>query len=399
MSANRLLLVGVESLDELVSKDELNMESGGWEVTSTSDGKQAISKLENESWDAIVAKQDLPDMVGSELLLHVSKCTADGLRVLIVGNKDDAGSFDASNSAHRIISTPIKLDTFNNMLKNSIELRQTISNDRIRSIVSSVSSLPTLPEIYEKLVSEMNKEDVSVQNISNLISQDIGLSAQMLKMANSAYFGLSQRISSVTQAVNMLGMQTVSTIVCATSVFDKNSVSAVEGYSIEHIRDKCLRVATSARTLAHSFGMPSQVVEDSLLAGALHDVGKLLMLGHFKNEFKDAIDIVNSQQMPLYLAEIEVLGVHDAQLGAYLLSSWGFCDPIVEAVAMQYTPDKTPVPELNALCAVYLASVFHTHENARGNILNESVSGEYLESLGLTSQTDMVFSLCRASTA
>ena len=248
-------------------------------------------------------------------------------------------------------------------------------------------------------MSEINKEDVSAQKVSALISQDISLTAQVLKMANSAYFGLSQRIASVIQAVNLLGMQTVTTIVCATSVFEKNAVPEVEGYTVEHIRDKCLRVATSARNLAHSFGMSSHVVEDSLLAGALHDVGKLFMLGHFKQQFRQAIEIVKAQQIPLYLAEQEVLGVHDAQLGAYLLSTWGFCDPIVEAVAMQYTPDQTPVPELNALCAVHLASVFHANENARGNVLNESVSSSYLETLGLSDQTDMVFSLCRASIA
>lgn len=302
MSANRLLLVGIESLRQLISDDEFNGDQENWEITSLADGKQAIEMLKSGTWDAIIAKQELPDMEGRVFLKEVSGHTLEGLRVLIVDNQDCACSFDTSNSAHRIIAAPLAPSTLDNLLKNSIELRQQISSNRIRALVSSIDSLPVLPEVYEKLVFEMNKEDVSVRSVAGLITKDIGLSAQMLKLVNSAYFGLSRRISDVTQAVNMLGMQTVSTIVCASSVFEKNAVEGVQEYSVKHIRDRSLRVATSAKTLAHSFGMATQAVEDSLLAGALHDVGKLLMLGHFKKEFKQALEIVDSQKMPLHLA-------------------------------------------------------------------------------------------------
>jgi len=147
--------------------------------------------------------------------------------------------------------------------------------------------------------------------------------------------------------------------------------------------------------LAHAFGLNRSVSEDALMGGMLHDVGKAVLLTEFQSELTESVERAAQREIPLHEAEKEILGVTDAEIGAYLLSLWGLPHSIIEAVAHHYDPHKSPQPMMNATTAVHLAYALDSDEVKR--VRDQSLSAidmEYLTSLGIADQIASFQNFC-----
>jgi len=221
--------------------------------------------------------------------------------------------------------------------------------------IEAIKNLPTLPEIYNRLMSELSKPEVAMNQLAKIISHDVAISAKVLQVVNSAYFAMPRKIENMLQALNILGFETVKGIVLAAGIYQADGLTKVQGFLPQEIYGRAIGVGTKARFLAYSFDLDRTAVDEALTAGLLHDVGKLVLLTSFADEFKKSLERSISEAIPLYEAEEKELGVNDAAIGAFLLTNWGIPQQIIDAVAMHYAPSKWGNRTLDVGAAVHLA--------------------------------------------
>lgn len=221
-------------------------------------------------------------------------------------------------------------------------------------ILEKVSIFPSMPQAGIKLRALLVKEDVSTAEIEEILRRDPGLAANVLRLANSAYFGIPNKVSTLKHAVILLGVQRFSKI-AVTACMNKVMDSAVEGYGLSpgEIWLHSIAVSTTAEALAKNRKLPQ--TSDFFTPALLHDLGKLV-LGEFVKKEHSNIESLISKGVPLVIAEKEVLGTDHAEIGALILSKWRFPEDLINAVQWHHYPEGVEnsnlLPEI-----VYLANL------------------------------------------
>ena len=209
-------------------------------------------------------------------------------------------------------------------------------NEMPNNIKMEVSSFPSMPQAAVKLRNLLKKDDVPMIEIENILRQDPGLSTNVLRLANSAHFGLTQKVGSLKQAVMLLGVKRFEQIAIS-ACMNKTMDKAVEGYDLSagELWLHSIAVATTAEALAKFLKIDESY--DVFTPALLHDMGKLV-LGKFVKEESKQIESIVSQKMPLDVAEHMVLGTDHAEIGALILDKRSFPLGIVNAVRWHHDP-------------------------------------------------------------
>ena len=225
---------------------------------------------------------------------------------------------------------------------------------KIQQIMAKVNSFPSMPTAASKLLSLINDPEMSVSQVEDVLRLDPGLTANVLKMTNSAYFGLPSQIGSVRQAVVLMGSKKLVQLVlssCVHSVMEK----PVAGYDLPpgELLRHAIAVSVAAEDLVRELKIHAADVV--FTAALLHDVGKLVLGGFVKDELEEIEDRATGK-ISFEAAEQCVLGTNHAEVGALILKHWSFPPEIVEAVQWHHTPDAGGEPG-NLTDIVHVADV------------------------------------------
>jgi putative nucleotidyltransferase with HDIG domain len=206
----------------------------------------------------------------------------------------------------------------------------------IDQISDRIKSFPAMPGAALKLLALADAPGATVQQIEDILRQDPGLTANLLKLANSAYFGIPSKVGSVRQAVMLLGLKRLVQMVvtaCANAIMDRG----VPGYDLPagELWRHSLAVSAAAKGLARELKI--EAADEIFTAGLLHDVGKLI-LGQFVQEDYAQIENALAQGLTFESAEAVVLGIDHAGIGAKVLSQWSLPENIVHAVRWHHAP-------------------------------------------------------------
>ncbi|MCP4566663.1 MAG: HDOD domain-containing protein [FCB group bacterium] len=399
MPQRRILFVNRENTAHSKLTDLLINSTEEWVSNSAADCEQALAILaEDGPFDVVISEMEGPGIDGIDMLKTIRELYPGTTRYIVSDSDNREAITRAMAYAHQCVPRSIPVDKFAKLIDNSLGIRKILSDKNLLDRISAIDSLPSPPEIYKKLVGEFQSENVTIQKISDIIKQDVGITAKLLQIVNSAYFGLQTHVESPMHAVNLLGLDTVKSVVMAAGTFNQLKADNLPGFSCEAIYDRSMAVGAGARLTATAFGLDRRESDSALMAGMLHDVGKLVMLGYFPDELMEAAKISQEKKITLHAAEKEVLGVSDAQMGAYLLSLWGLPDSILEAVALHYDPNQTPSPIINTLTTVHLAYALDYDQinNVRDDKLS-AVDLEYLDQLNLKDQLEDLRNFCTAA--
>ena len=234
------------------------------------------------------------------------------------------------------------------------EEERPIKNDISEKIMTKVSTFPSMPRAGIKLRALLAEKDVSIDDIEGILRYDPGLATNVLKLANSAYFGIRQKVGTLKHAVMLLGVKRFAQIAvsaCISKTMDK----AVEGYGLSpgELWLHSIAVATTAEALAKYNKIAGTI--DVFTPALLHDMGKLVLEEFVKEELQQ-IQSLAAKGVPLDLAENMVLGTDHAEIGALILGKWSFPSDLVNAVRRHHTPER--IKNLNLQSAiVYLSNV------------------------------------------
>ena len=214
--------------------------------------------------------------------------------------------------------------------------------------VRRIKNLPTVPGIVAKIARMVENPETSAAEVGRLISQDQVLSAKVLRMANSAFFGMSRKISSISQALVILGFEVVKGLVLTSSVFDmiQKSMAGLWEHSIG-----CAAASGAVATL-----LGRDDAEEILVAGLLHDLGKVVLALNLPEEMSLVRAKVAKGDVLFYEAENEVLDFDHSELGQWLAEHWNLPESLAEPMRLHHRPEKAVLkPECTAI--VHIADI------------------------------------------
>jgi HD-like signal output (HDOD) protein len=254
----------------------------------------------------------------------------------------------------------------------------------LRALVSSTASLPSTPGIYRQLIPLLQREDVSARDIGTMLAKDMGMTAKVLQLVNSSFFGLGRHIANPEDAVVFLGVETVKALAMSVSAFSCFSTSKCPRFPIDDLQRHSSGVAWVAREIAKSQKVPKRFLDDTFVAGLLHDVGQLVLVSNRAREYDKLLATIGTGDLAIVDAERQTFGTTHAEVGSYLLRLWGLPDPIVEAVAFHHAPSKCACGDFTPLTAVYAANVLE-HALASGTAaMDASFDASYLARAGVS---------------
>ena len=216
------------------------------------------------------------------------------------------------------------------------------SRELIKSrILGKMKEIKSFPQFVVETLRKLNDRDSSASDVAMSLSRDEGLVIRTLKLANSAAYGISRDISSVTEAIAMLGYKNISNIVLSASVYSVMDKS-LQGYALDRgqLWKHSLTVAYAARYIAQRFG--KSIPEEAYVGGLLHDIGKVVLNDYVRFGYGIIVKLVEEKQIPFIEAETQVLGFDHAQVGAMLVEKWGLPEAYGYAVAYHHAPDSVP---------------------------------------------------------
>jgi HD-like signal output (HDOD) protein/CheY-like chemotaxis protein len=367
-----------------------------WDMNFVDGGQKALDFMAVHPVDIIVSDMMMPVMDGSQLLAEVVKRHPQTVRIVLSGHADRGGVLRLVDTAHQYLSKPCDPDDLRRAITRAFTLRDLLGNDRLKKLTARVQNLPTLPEIYNQLTAELDKDSPSLQQVGEIISHDIGMTVKILQLVNSAFFGLAQPVSSVAEAAAYLGLNTIRSLALSLGIFSQYDEAACKLFSLDLLAKHSWITGLMARNVARLEQQETRFLEECFLAGLLHDVGQLVLACALQEEYSEVILKAKAQNIPAWELEEEFFGATHADVGAYLLALWGLPNPIIEAVALHHHPAKCPSPVFSQTVAIHAGDVF-AHEFS--GIVTESplplLDTSYLTKLGLEGQIETWRTSCQ----
>jgi HD-like signal output (HDOD) protein len=343
-----------------------------WEMAFAKSGQEALALMAHEPFDVIVSDVRMPGMDGSELLNKVKLDYPKTARFVFSSESDREVVYRLIGSTHQFLLKPNDLSIIKDTIARAFSLKEVLTKDSLENVVSQIKTLPSIPELYYEVVRELQTPYPSIERVGNLISQDIAMSAKLLQMVNSAFFGLRQRISNPTQAAALLGLDVLKSLVLVVHIFTEQDGLSVEGFSLKTLWTHSLSVGILSQDIALQQNIEKSATEDAFIAGLFHDVGKLILMVNLAQPYSRALSVAREKRLPLTEVEKEILGASHAEVGAYLLGLWGFAEPIIQAIAFHHQPTRCKDSSFGPLTTVHVANVFdhesHPHETREAPI-------------------------------
>ncbi|MDA8162089.1 MAG: HDOD domain-containing protein [Desulfobacteraceae bacterium] len=222
------------------------------------------------------------------------------------------------------------------------EKDQNQKRQEVRARLRYIKSLPILPPIASMLNKMVEDEEMTAVRLGAVIEKDQVLTSKLLKMVNSSFFGFPQRISTVSNAIVLLGFSVIKTLIVTSSIFDMMQSSDVGLW--EH----SLGCATVAGILARRRAIKNP--EEVSTAGLIHDLGKVVIRAEFTKEYNEIQGMVETRRLSMMEAELECIGVAHPEIGGWLIKQWNLPDRLILPVLYHHNPEGSP--EFRELSAI-----------------------------------------------
>ena len=328
-----------------------------WDMVFVADAREALGALALDPFEVIVTDMRMPGMDGAELLDEVVKVYPEIVRLVLSGQWDQEMSIRSAKTAHQYLTKPCSAEMLKMTLDRIFALRRLLAGRRLKRLVSGMTTLPSLPGVYRRLIETLQSPVMSAAQIGEVIATDMAMTAKVLQLANSAYFGVSRRVSDPADATRFLGVDTIKALALTIGVFSQFKGPAQVNLTLDKVQRHCLDTARISRIIAKAEKVEKSMTDDALLAALVHDVGKLILITNDPAGYEDAMMLARREKLAIDPVEKEVFGAGHGEVGSYLLWLWGLPDAVTEAVAFHHHPADCPVRGMSAVALVHAADV------------------------------------------
>lgn len=369
---------------------------GIWDMAFALSGDEALRLMEEQARDVVVSDIRMPGMDGFALLTEVKERWPKTVRVTLSGFTEMETLLSSLGLAHAFLSKPCDTDALVSTIDKSCRLRGALAGENLVELVNGLSVIPSAPKIFYEIVNELESPGSSALKVAEIISQDTGMTAKLLQLVNSAFFGIPRHITTPAQAVAMLGFDIVKALVLSAHIFSAFKSVPSRNFSIEKFHDHCFLTALFAKEIVSAETGDKKISDKAFLVGILHDIGFLIMAANMPEHVERILERHGKEGIAIHEAEMEEYNHTHAEIGAYLLGLWGFPDDILWAVNYHHTPWDTDNGGFSLTAAIYAANVLADMLDFNmSDVKTERFNMDYLESLGVANRLDMWMGLCR----
>ncbi|XPV77281.1 MAG: HDOD domain-containing protein [Desulfovibrio sp.] len=361
-----------------------------WEAHFAASGKQAVTLLKSTRFDVVISALILPDGSGADLLEGTRKLQPHAARLILSAYSSVNEVLQVARSAHQILIKPFETQELMETLQRATKLRDILDNESVRNLISSVDTLPVLPDVYLQIMEELRSKEPSMKRIGTIVESDIGLSATILRLVNSPYFGFMRKIKSPSQGISLLGTDTLNGLVLSTGLMKQIDVNKYSSTILSGVWKHSFRTACYARQIAKMEHGETSFVEACFNGGLLHDVGKIILAESAGAEYQTVLQLVEKTGHPLWRMENGVFKVNHGDVGAYLLGLWGVDQGSVEAVwrhhRLERLEDQGFTPAAVVHVANYIDNTSRLGESGHGV---DPICSAWLEKNDLTEHVEL----------
>lgn len=357
-------------------------------------GREALEVMEENPIDAVISDMRMPGMDGAELLTTVKDLYPQVIRIMLTGQADEESVYRTVSVVHQFLSKPCDPDTLKDIIVRSCALRDLLESSHLKEIVSGIDHLPSLPTIFTELQRVLQKEDATAEDVAEIIEKDIGMTAKLLQLVNSSFFGLFQKVDSPARAVKLLGFDTIKILVLGVHIFSEIKVDS-SIVSAEFLQKHSMMVAQCSKKIAIESCDDQDLINNSFLAGMLHDIGRLLLLSHLGETYIPLLEQAKADGIELVEAENRNFNANHSDIGAYLIGLWGFNADILEAIAYHHNICMYPRETFSAALAVHIADALYYQQFPENAIAEPPrIDQEYLAKTGFADSLDKWSDIC-----
>jgi HD-like signal output (HDOD) protein/CheY-like chemotaxis protein len=310
-----------------------------WDMVFACGGPAGLEEIERAPFDVVVSDMRMPRIDGATLLTRVRELRPETVRIVLSGQSDRETALRSVFVAHQFLAKPCEAQAVAETIARACALKELLSEDALRAAAGDISSLPPAPGVYFALNEVLANPSSSIHDAAAVVARDVGLTAKILQVVNSAFFGLMRKVTTVNEAAALLGTATLRSLALSLRAFP--SPAGVSEQKLKSLQRHSLLTASIARIV-----VPDKRSKDAaFIAGMLHDIGCLVPTR--------AGGVVGS-------ADDAFPETSHARLGAYLLGIWGLPHAVLEAVAHHDAPMAVEHTGFDTLDAVYIASTIAT---------------------------------------
>jgi len=297
-----------------------------WTMEFVAGGERALEAIALRPFDVVVTDLKMPKVDGFALLAYLEERHPETVRVVLSGQSERDSALACGVLAHQALSKPCRPGQLEAVLERSCALRELVTDPRVRRAIGAVRELPAQPGTYRRLLAVTADPSADFRAVATVVGTDMGLSAGVLKLANSAFFAGGREVATVVQAVQLLGTDAIKSLALASAFLDAPSMTGGLRLRAEALHEHSLLVASLAAELAGSAG------REAFAVAMLHDVGRLVLALQDR-----AAPPAESPAPPVEGSATAVVDSDaHAPVGGYLLGLWGLPVAVFDAVARHH---------------------------------------------------------------
>jgi HD-like signal output (HDOD) protein/ActR/RegA family two-component response regulator len=364
--------------------------SAEWEAACVESGEQALELMARKRFDVVITDMRMPGMSGTELLNEIMKRYPNAVRIVLSGHADEQTVQECVGVAHQWLAKPFDLKMLRTILGRIAAFQCRLEDPGLKELIGRIRHLPSTPRLYFEIIEALQSSTSSTQTIAEIISRDPALTAKILHLVNSAFFGVARSISDPGEAIQLLGVSRIRSLALMHHVFSAFDGQSYIQLSIEEVWQHSLQTAAWARQFVLWQGGDRMLEEKAFTGGLLHDIGHLILAANLPAAYREIHTQARDRRISINEAEKHVLGATHADVGAYLLSIWGLPISLVEAVALHHEPALAQDRSFSALTAVHVASAWSYEKTASArDIPGSPLDLGYLKEAGVADQLDL----------
>lgn len=386
----RILFVDDEQSVLLVLQAFMQRLSNEWEASCVESGSEALALMAEKPFDVVITDMRMPEMNGTELLNEVMRRYPKTVRIVLSGHADEQTVQESVGVAHQWVAKPFDLKTLRTILGRIANFHGRLEDPALKELIGKIRHLPSAPQLYFEIIEALQSSTSSTQTIAEIIARDPALTANILHLVNSAFFGIARSISDTEEAIQLLGVSRIRSLALIHHVFSSFDRHSFEQLSVEEVWQHSLQTAAWARQLVLWQGGGRMMEEKAFTGGLLHDIGQLILAANLPAAYREIRALARSRKIPVYEAEKQVLKATHADVGAYLLSIWGLPIPLVETVGLHHEPARASERTFSALTAVHVACAWSYEQTPSAREIPDSpLDLEYLRETGVADRLDL----------
>jgi putative nucleotidyltransferase with HDIG domain len=375
-----------------------------WKVHVTQTAENALCLLEQVSFELIFVDLKAGPLASIQFLHQVWQKHPAVIRFLLADSMPPDLMVSCALGPHQVLQKPIDSNVIRAALERARLVDRLFQNKDLQSLVSRIRTFPSRPTVYVEIMKELRSSTASTQTVGELVARDLAISAKLLQITNSAFFGFGRAISAPSDAVLLLGMETTASLVLGIEAFARLDNVKLLYFSTDQVWKHCQSVANAARAIAGYVTNDESLAHDAYTAALLHDIGKLALAVNLHEPYRDALNLGREKNLPAWEVERQAFGATHAEAGAYLLSLWGLPAKVIEAVAGHHLPARELSSEFTALTALHLANALENNfaQQGRTGSAEAHLDLDYPIELKIAEQLDTLREIarnaCRPST-